>query len=215
MQFTIPATAFMAFVSGALAQVAGFDTIYKPEKGEVVSAGDSLTIVWEAAPAEYDDETISIYLLSGATPETLVPSEEPIVAGVINSDGEYVWAVPAALGDDETYGFRIELESDASVFQYSFPFKIDGSGAQPSGTDDGEVTATSDCTTLAPEPTIPSNSTTLTSTYVEEPTEEPEPEEPEVEEPETDEPVEGAASANSVVGTVALFGAAAVAAFAF
>lgn len=79
MQFTLPAAAFMAFVSGALAQVAGFDTIYKPEKGEVVAAGDSVTIVWEAAPAQYDDETISIYLLSGATPATLVPSEEPIV----------------------------------------------------------------------------------------------------------------------------------------
>lgn len=78
MQFTVPAAAFMAFVSGALAQVAGFDTIYKPEEGEVVAAGDSVTIVWEAAPAEYDDETIAIFLLSGETPATLVTSEDPI-----------------------------------------------------------------------------------------------------------------------------------------
>lgn len=78
MQFTIPATAFMAFVSGVLAQVAGFDTITKPEKGEVVAAGETFTIVWEAAPAEYDDETVSIILLAGDSPTTLVPGEEPI-----------------------------------------------------------------------------------------------------------------------------------------
>lgn len=152
---------------------------------------------------------------SAPSPVSLYGSaNSEIQAGLTNSDGQYVWAVPSTLGDDETYGFRINLESDESVFQYSFPFKIDGTGAKPSGSDDDDKpTATTDCTTATPEPTVPSNSTTLTSTFVEQPTEEPEPEEPEVEEPETDEPAQGAASAN-VVGTFALFGAAAVAAFA-
>lgn len=85
MQFTIPATAFMAFVSGVLAQVAGFDSIYKPEEGEVVAAGDTFTIVWDPAPAKYDDETVSIVLISGEDPDHLVPADEPIVGKCAHS----------------------------------------------------------------------------------------------------------------------------------
>lgn len=65
MQFTVPAAAFVAFVSCALAQVDGFDVFYKPEEGEVLTAGDSYTISWEAAPAEYDDETVALFLYGG------------------------------------------------------------------------------------------------------------------------------------------------------
>lgn len=79
MQFTISVAALMAFASGALAQLAGFDTMYKPESGQVIPAGQSYTIEWEAGPSEYDDETISIVLLAGQSPETLEPGSEPIV----------------------------------------------------------------------------------------------------------------------------------------
>lgn len=78
MQFTISAAAVMAFASGAIAQLAGFDTMYKPESGQVIPAGSSYTIQWEAAPSKYDDETISIVLLAGETPNTLEPTSQNI-----------------------------------------------------------------------------------------------------------------------------------------
>lgn len=164
MQFTISAAALVAFASGALAQLAGFDTMYKPASGQVIPAGQTYTIEWEAGPAEYDDQTISIVLLAGETPNTLEPSSEPIVSGLVNKAGSYDWAVPANLGDKPTYGLRIELESDPTgVFQYSFPFQIKGDGseeegttsapAKPTATDDEDCTTTAvpeeDCTTSA------------------------------------------------------------------
>lgn len=76
MQFTVPATIFMAFVSGALCQVDGFDVLYKPEKGEVLTAGDSYTISWEAAPAKFDDQTIAIDLHGGVDGDNLDKIEQ-------------------------------------------------------------------------------------------------------------------------------------------
>lgn len=80
MQFTISAAALMAFASGAIAQLAGFDTMYKPESGQVIPAGQSYTIEWEAGPSEYDDETISIVLLAGEAPEKLEPTSEKVAS---------------------------------------------------------------------------------------------------------------------------------------
>lgn len=133
----------------------------------------------------------------------------------MNSDGEYEWDVPATLGDDKAYGFRIQLDSDSEVFQYSFPFEIEAGEGVPSGSADPTASETA---SEDPKPTssISANSTTkapettVTSTYVDEPTQEPT-DEPE---PEPSEPASGAAT-NGVMGTVALVGALAAGVFAF
>lgn len=167
MQFTITAAALMAFVSSGLAQVAGFDAIRAPADGELVPAGKTYTVTWDAAPAQYDDETISIILLAGSSPSTLVPGAEPVAAGIVNSVGTFEWAVPGDLGDDAVYGLKIQLESDAAVFQYSFPFHIEASEdggkgntttTTPSSTKNGQ----SSSSTAAPKPTGASNSSTVT-----------------------------------------------------
>lgn len=146
MQFTIPAAAFLAFVSGALAQIPGFDTITSPVTGEVLVAGETFTIVWAAAPAKYDEETVTIILLAGDAPKSLIPAEEPVAEGIVNSAGSYDWEVPAELGDKATYGFKIQLDSDPEIFQYSFPFVIEGGDAPISGNSTSTGSATESAT---------------------------------------------------------------------
>jgi hypothetical protein len=161
MQFTISAVAFMAFVSAAIAQTAGFDTIRKPTRDELVPAGSTYVVTWDAAPSEYDEETVSIVLLAGSSPQTLVPSDDLVGAGIVNSVGSYEWAVPAGLGDDAVYGLRIQLDSDPTIFQYSFPFQIEaGEGGSGNSTAVPTSTKGGSKTTAAPEPTGASNSTT-------------------------------------------------------
>lgn len=180
---------------------------------------------------------------------SLVPSSRcanASSAGIVNSVGSFDWSVPANLGDKPVYGLRIELESDPTgVFQYSFPFKIDGdeqdnekattsAAAKPTGTEEDDEDCTTsvvpvpeedddeDCetsvvpappkTTAASNATVssvapPPKTTLATATGgAAEPTEGPE---------DTDSPPIAAAPANRAMGTVALVGAIAVAAFTF
>lgn len=48
MRFTV-STAFLALASSVLAQTPGFDPITKPTKGEVIPAGSTFEIEWEAS----------------------------------------------------------------------------------------------------------------------------------------------------------------------
>lgn len=148
MQFTIPAAALLAFVSGAFAQTAGFDPITEPARNAILAAGETFTIVWESAPSKYDDETVSIVLLSGETDKTLTAEDKPIASNIKNSEGSFNWEVPADLGDEKVYGLQILLDSDKEIFQYSFPFEIEASED-----DDTTSTATTASTTAKPKPT--------------------------------------------------------------
>ncbi|PKS10578.1 hypothetical protein jhhlp_002332 [Lomentospora prolificans] len=162
MQFTISAAALLAFVSTALAQTANFDVIRAPTEDEIVPAGKTYTITWDAAPATYDDQTVTIVLLGGSSPGSLVPADEPVAAGIVNSLGSYEWAVASDLGKDAVYGLRIQLDSDDTVFQYSFPFHIEASddGGNSTTTAPSSTKKGTTSTTEAPEPTGASNSTT-------------------------------------------------------
>lgn len=163
MKFTISAAALLAFVSTALAQTAGFDVVRTPTKDEIVPAGKTYTVTWDAAPADYDKDTVSIVLLAGASPATLVPGAEPIVAGIVNSAGSYEWAVPSDLGDAAVYGLQILLDSDPTIFQYSFPFHIEAGEEGPKGNSTTSAVPSSTkkpgSSTAAPEPTGARNST--------------------------------------------------------
>lgn len=162
MQFTINAAAFLAFVSAALAQTAGFDVVRTPTKDELVPAGKTYKVTWDAAPATYDKETVSIVLLAGESPSKLVPGAEPIAAGIVNSVGSFDWAVPSDLGDAAVYGLQILLESDPTIFQYSFPFQIEAGQEGPKNSTSSAVPSSTkkpSSSTAAPEPTGARNST--------------------------------------------------------
>lgn len=150
MRFSI--TALFAFATAVMAQTEGFNVITKPVKGEQVPAGSTYEIVWQPSAAHPGEITIG--LLGGASPQTL-SVVDTIAKGVDGEDGSYSWSVPSSLGDLETYGIMITLESDATVFQYGFPFQIvpDESGssssaeatatATPTDSDDAETSTSS------------------------------------------------------------------------
>ncbi|EFX02708.1 GPI anchored serine-threonine rich protein [Grosmannia clavigera kw1407] len=152
------AASILALAVSALAQTAGFDAISKPTDNEQLTAGDSYAITWE--PSSTYTGTVSIALLGGATPQTLQVLST-ISSGVKNSVGSYSWSVGSDLGTLETYGIRITLDSDTSVFQYSYPFHITASEAKKTtatGTTSSSSTATVALSTtssiLAPVTTV-------------------------------------------------------------
>ncbi|SPO00966.1 uncharacterized protein DNG_03714 [Cephalotrichum gorgonifer] len=229
MQFVIPAATLLAFVSGALAQVAGFDTITKPETDEKIAAGSTYTIVWEAAPAKYDDETVTISLIAGKDRGSLIPLADPIAVGVVNSEGSYAWKVASDLGDAAVYGIKIALDSDPTIFQYSFPFHVEASDDVPTNST-GPATSTAgdddsaSSTVVPPKPTGHSNHTTsaapkptVTTTSTTDGDADSTPE-PTADTPEESNPPtvgDNGAATNGAMGTFALVGALAIAAFNF
>lgn len=70
MQFITSVTALVAFVCSALAQTEGFDAITSPTDGETLTAGQTYTITWDPTAA-YNDETVTIRLLQGASQGSL------------------------------------------------------------------------------------------------------------------------------------------------
>ncbi|KAH6634136.1 Ser-Thr-rich glycosyl-phosphatidyl-inositol-anchored membrane family-domain-containing protein [Chaetomium sp. MPI-SDFR-AT-0129] len=121
MRFSL-ATLF-AFASAVMAQTPGFNPITKPTEGEKVPAGSTYKIVWQ--PSAANPGAITIGLLGGASP-ALLSVIDTIATGVDSAAGSFAWNVPATLGDLATYGIKISLDSDETVYQYGFPFKIVG-----------------------------------------------------------------------------------------
>ncbi|KAL1838595.1 hypothetical protein VTJ49DRAFT_2491 [Mycothermus thermophilus] len=151
----------VAFATAALAQTAGFHPIPKPSQGEEVAAGSVYEIVWQ--PDSTHPGEITIGLLGGATPSTL-SIVDTIATGVDGSAGKFSWAVPSTLGNLETYGIMITLESDNSVFQYGFPFKIVAGGDDTDDeSDDESSTTTTSTTTSTSTATTTSTKSTATS----------------------------------------------------
>jgi hypothetical protein len=72
MRFFASAAAVMAMISAAAAQAADFDPIFEPQSGATINAGSTFEVTWEA-PEKYQDGTISIHLIGGASDTTLVP----------------------------------------------------------------------------------------------------------------------------------------------
>ena len=74
MRFTIT-SAIVAFAASALAQTEGFDAINIPEENQVIPAGSTFEVKWDA-PATYLTGTISISLIGGADQGSLQPIAE-------------------------------------------------------------------------------------------------------------------------------------------
>lgn len=171
MQYTI--ATILGLAAAALAQTAGFDAITSPAEGSTLQAGETFQIVWEAAPAELDNELIDIVLLAGATPSTLSVVEPPIAKGLKNSVGKFDWEIPADLGKEETYGFKILLESDPDTFQFSFPFAIEvGEGGSNSNSTSSSTSSKPTSTSSEDEAETSSADVPKTTLYtaVDEPT---------------------------------------------
>ncbi|KAE8454392.1 hypothetical protein EG329_000014 [Mollisiaceae sp. DMI_Dod_QoI] len=152
------------FQTHVFAQTAGFDVITAPTQDQNVAAGSILNIVWE--PSASYSGTVTLQLLEGSTPATLAQGDVIVgtlrivftFTGVQNSAGQYSWSIPSGIPSFATYGIQLFLDSDKTVFQYSFPFHITKSA---SGTT--TVTASVATTTQTPTPT-PSQSQTQTQT---------------------------------------------------
>ncbi|CAK7232490.1 hypothetical protein SBRCBS47491_008288 [Sporothrix bragantina] len=169
MRFT--AATLVAFASAVLAQTANFDVISQPTEGSVVPAGETYTIVW-APTADYNNDTITLTLLGGATSKTL-QQVSVIKAGVASSAGKYEWAVASSLGADATYGIEITLDSDPSILEYSFPFTISGGktgsssgGAASTGSASAETSATATSTSTKKTSSSSSSTKAASSTTV-------------------------------------------------
>lgn len=87
----------------------------------------------------------------------MLPADATSTESIDNSVGSFDWAVGSDLGSEATYGLRIGYDEDESVFQYSFPFAIEGGS--------GSSTASGTATGSSPTSTSKGNFTTITSTY--------------------------------------------------
>jgi len=168
MQFTISAAALVAMAASVLAQTGDFNPVYTPLENEIIPAGSTYEITWDA-PAKYADGTITITLIGGASQPLQVPLQQ-LAAGIPNTDEKFSWDVDASLGAEAVYGLKISLDSDPEIYQYSMPFTIDGSGAPVSSSaSSGSPTTVTEpygtlTVTLSEAPTTTSISTTSIST---------------------------------------------------
>ena len=126
MHFTQTVFALAAFTSVVFADdpTAGFDAFTSPSVADQeVPAGSQFTISWSPETYNSDSDTVSIILLAGNDPTSLQPGDT--ITSLKNSAGNYTWTVPTSAY--KTYGFKIELDNEPAIFQYSFPFHINGS----------------------------------------------------------------------------------------
>lgn len=163
MRSSFVSAAVLAFASMVYAQTPGFNPISSPYQDESIAAGQPFDIVWE--PSKNYTGTVTIQLLQGATPSTL-STGDVVQAGVDGSAGTYTWNVPTSLPYFATYGFIMTLDSNTTIFQYSFPFHLTGlssSSISASGTTSGSTTSTVTMhlgTGTAYTSSTPTNSTT-------------------------------------------------------
>ncbi|KAH6892863.1 Ser-Thr-rich glycosyl-phosphatidyl-inositol-anchored membrane family-domain-containing protein [Thelonectria olida] len=143
MQVKISATAVLTDVASTIAQTTGFDSICAPDAWETIPAGKTFKVEWQV-PAAYKGKFVSLSLIGGKTQGTQIPLLD-IASSISHDAGEYDWAVPADLGDANVYGLVIKLSDDASIFQYSNPFKVDGPAADTASQVVVDATATALC----------------------------------------------------------------------
>jgi len=160
MRCSIVSAAVLALASSVVAQTSGFDAITAPTQDQQIAAGSNFTIVWTPSPGGYDNDTISITLLYGTSASTLQLAPTPIASNISNYLGSYTYLIPAT-GLYPTYGFKLALDFDPTIFQYSFPFHITGGASSSlSGTATSTLTQT-----VAPGPSYTS-SVTNSSTVI-------------------------------------------------
>lgn len=147
--------AVLAFAGAAFAQTEGFAVISKPTKGEKVPAGSTYEV--QFAPNAKWEGTATVDLLAGDSDKGLQLVKPPVATNVDISKGSFEWDVASTLGDKAVYGLQITLDSDKTVYQYSFPFQIVGSGSSASGSASGSVSITASSNSTVSKTTLPSS----------------------------------------------------------
>ncbi|RWA05391.1 hypothetical protein EKO27_g9713 [Xylaria grammica] len=126
MRFTIIFSSALAFAISAFAQVLEptpwYAYVYFPYEDEVVGAGTTYTIAWDASelvgPA-------TLFLLGGNDPATL--HLWSTIASVDVNDAKYKWDVDCSFGEEEIYVIKIASDLDnGETFGLSPPFHIKG-----------------------------------------------------------------------------------------
>lgn len=72
MRFAVSFAAVAAMASAVIAQTPDFDIVFTPEANEVVKAGSTFDITWEAPP-QYQEGTVTISLIGGESQELQIP----------------------------------------------------------------------------------------------------------------------------------------------
>ncbi|KAL1891779.1 hypothetical protein Cpir12675_004820 [Ceratocystis pirilliformis] len=111
-----------ALAGNAIAQIDGFNPITAPTRDEVLTAGSNCVIQW-SPDATYNADTITIQLMAG-TSNTTLDVTDAVASSISSSAGKYDWVIPSTLKQANTYGFKLVLDKDNSIFQYSNPFSI-------------------------------------------------------------------------------------------
>ncbi|PSR97506.1 Ser-Thr-rich glycosyl-phosphatidyl-inositol-anchored membrane family-domain-containing protein [Coniella lustricola] len=148
MKFAFSAAAVLAFIGCAFAQATeGFDAITSPTNQEVLNAGNTYSITWDPT-SSYNGQTVSIILLEGATQGTLVLGPT-IAAGIDSAVGNFSWTVDSSVVGSALYGLKLQLDSNTSIFQYSFPFQIQGSTTVSTAQTSTSTTATTSSVSIS------------------------------------------------------------------
>ncbi|TVY28040.1 hypothetical protein LHYA1_G002639 [Lachnellula hyalina] len=165
MRFTQTIFALAAFTSAVLATdpTPGFDAISSPStKDQNLVAGSDFTITWTASSYTSDSDTVSIVILAGNDPATLQPGDT--ITSIKNSVGSYTWKVPSSTA--VTYGFKIQLNSDPTIFQYSQPFHITGGSASSSSSSSVSSVSSASAIASAIPSAIPSTVSSAVSSAI-------------------------------------------------
>lgn len=145
MRYSFISAAILAISSSVAATdaTAFFDSVSIPTNLQAVPVGSVLDITWDPTTTEsVNTESVTINLLQGATQQTLQFAASPVASAVKNSLGTYAWTVPSSVFGYALYGFQIVDASNASLFQYSYPFTITDADATTSSSYTGSVLAT-------------------------------------------------------------------------
>ncbi|KAI9053674.1 hypothetical protein LZ554_002628 [Drepanopeziza brunnea f. sp. 'monogermtubi'] len=153
MRYSTISAAILAMASSVIAQTADFAAMYTPTQNQQVAAGSVLDITWQTSTVYTGPVTIQ--LLQGATPSTLELGLV-VAASIDQASGKFSWTVPTDLPSFATYGFKITLDSTASLpqptFQFSFPFHITGLAAAASSSSSSPAPAATPAPPATPAP---------------------------------------------------------------
>ncbi|KAJ4164514.1 hypothetical protein LMH87_006186 [Akanthomyces muscarius] len=143
MRFSLAALGLFCAAASATTEATGdFDSIFKPEKDQIVKAGSTVDVAWSIKNKDlYGDVKVDIQVYAGKDDKSLV-LKDTVATKIDNSDLKYKWNVDSALGSEKTYGLRIQLSSNETVYQWSNHFTIKNEGGS-GGSTTGSSTASS------------------------------------------------------------------------